>query len=418
MEKKFRAISITHELAGVSIREKFSLSAIEVEGLYIKLSEVLSINESMILVTCNRAEIYYFHENDLNEALIKLWASFKALSAKDFRSSFYTYYDRDAIEHLYRVSIGLKSQILGDIQIFGQVKQAYQSSLDAGMAATLLNRLMHKVFFCHKAVNQETAFKSGAASVSYNAVNVLEKDDLAPLDAKILVVGAGQMGSDICRHLHKKGYSNIFITNRTMSKAEKLAEECDMSVIPFDMHRSMIDEFDVVYSTVTCESPVYYPSHFEDTAVKAVIDVSSPRSVDPKVEQLEIALYNVDKLGKLIDHVMRRREEEIPKVEELIRESISEYMTWTEDLIFSDSVKRFKTTLEELRTQTMASMLKKMNEEEKGLVEEVTKRMLQKIVDLPVMSMKTACLRDQEPSELSETLNELFNIEYKKQVKS
>jgi len=146
--------------------------------------------------------------------------------------------------------------------------------------------------------------------------------------------------------------------------------------------------------------------------------VSSPRSVAQEIESLGISVYNIDRLGRLIDQVMKRREEEIPKVEKLISVSVSEFVLWTEDQTFSDSVRKFKTTLEELRLQTMASMLKKMDDDQKELAEEITKRMLQKIVDLPVLSLKTACMRNQEPSALSDTLNELFNISYKNQVKS
>lgn len=417
MEKLLRAIAITHKVASLQIREKYSLSDLEVDQLYLKLSEVFGVEESMIVVTCNRVELYYFHDVDLNEDIIRLWSSLKGLAARNYFSSFIKYTGRDAIEHLYRTSVGLESSVLGDIQIFGQIKQAYQKAVDVGQASTLLNRLMHKIFFCHKAVAQQTKLKSGAASISYNAVSMLETDLSVPKDANILVIGTGQMGADVASHLSKKSYSNVSITNRTVDKASQLAERFGFEVIPFTDHISLFGNYDVIISTITCDQPVYTKSDLEGTCVKSVIDVSSPRSVSDEIQTLGIGLYNVDQLGKMVGDVLENRKQEIPKVEALIDESINEYTTWTEDLVFSGQVKKFKSVLEELRQQTMLSMVKKMDDQQQELADQLTKKMLQKIVDLPVMSLKTACMRDQEPSQLSESLNELFNMEYKKQVK-
>ena len=416
MDKYCRVISVTHQHVGVETRELFSLSEPEKVDFYLKLKEIFGLQESLMLITCNRAELYYFHSRDISQDLISFWCGYKAISAKDYLSLFTILSDRAAINHLYRVSVGLESKILGDIQIFGQVKQAYQLSADLGQAGTLLNRLMHKIFFCHKAINQETNFKNGAASVSYNAVNVLQ--DHVSLDAKILVIGAGQMGGDICRHLSKKGYKHIFVTNRSISKVQALAEDCSMTVVPYIDHLKLISEFEAVISTISCSSPVYRASHFDNGITQVVVDVSSPRSVHPEVPKPGMVLYNIDSLGTLVDQVLKSREEEIPQVEAMIDESIDDFMAWTEGLVFSDNVQKFKSTLEELRLQTMASMLKKMDEDQIQLAEEITQKMVQKIVSLPVMSMKTACMRDQEPAELGSSLNELFNLEYKSQVKS
>ena len=169
MQTKFRAISLSYKTAPVQIRELISLDEESSHRILLKLREFFSLSDALILSTCNRTEVYYSHELDLSTEIIKLVGLEKGLvdvvNYLDYFEIFNE--DRQAISHLFRVSMGLEAQVVGDIQISNQVKRAYQTSADLEMAGPFLHRLMHTIFFTNKRIVQETSFRDGAASLSY-----------------------------------------------------------------------------------------------------------------------------------------------------------------------------------------------------------------------------------------------------------
>lgn len=410
----FRAVSIAHKLANVEIREKFSLSTEEVDALYIMLKEIHDLNEVLILNTCNRVEVYFFSERtSCNDVAITLCA-FKSLSYINHHSFIKTYEGNKAIEFIHRVAIGLESMVLGDLEIFGQVKQAYQRSVDSAMAGPMIHRLMHKVFYCHKQINQETKFKEGAASISYNAAKAVFS--IKNQDARIMLVGAGKMAKDIAMHLAKKGFNHLAITNRTEEKAKALAEASGAKQLKYKLHKSLIEEFDVVISTISSGEIEFSADQLNENEI-LFIDVSSPRTVAHDVIKTGATLIDIDDLGVMVDDVLEQRKEQIPLVENQVKISVSEMANWQEEMMYSKQILQFKETLMGIQKQAMASALKKMTENEKAMAEEVTQKMIQKIVNLPVLQIKNACKRN-EAEHLSQSLNALFNIENKNSVKS
>ena len=175
MQRNFKALSLSYKSAPVDIRELVSMDDATTRALLIKLKEFFSVTDTLILSTCNRTEIYYAHELDLSLEIIKLLGVEKGL--KDPVSLLEYFHvlhdDKESITHLFRVSMGLEAQVIGDMQISNQVKRAYQASADLEMAGPFLHRLMHTIFFTNKRVVQETAFRDGAASVSYAAVELI-----------------------------------------------------------------------------------------------------------------------------------------------------------------------------------------------------------------------------------------------------
>ncbi len=172
MHNKFRALSLSYKIAPVEIREIISLDESDVHSILIKLKDFFSVTDTLILSTCNRTEVYYSHELDLSTEIIKLIGLEKGLEDVVSYLEYFKIFneDRDAINHLYRVAMGLDAQVVGDMQISSQVKRAYQASADLEMAGPFLHRLMHTIFFTNKRVVQETSFRDGAASISYATV--------------------------------------------------------------------------------------------------------------------------------------------------------------------------------------------------------------------------------------------------------
>lgn len=409
MEKSLWVISLSHEAAGLEVREKFSLTSQQKERVYTQLREIFGFDEVIILSTCNRFEVYYYDELDRHHRLIRFVCSLNSLDASEYLPLFVSYRSNDAIQHLFQVAMGLKSQVPGDQEIYGQVKSAYQMSVDQGMSGVYMNRLLHKVFFCHKSVNQNTNFKNGASSVSYTAVSLIERTLCLPLNTKILIIGAGKMGGDVCRHLVKRGFSNLSVSNRTDGRAYELTEECQVSFVPHYRHREDMRDFEVIISAVSSSEVVYSVSDLLVSNVKVMIDMSAPRSIDQDVQSVGIQLFNLDSLGKIVDEVVRSRQKEIPHVLHEIDLAVAEFNDWVSTLSFTDQVKRFKETLEEIRRQSLASVARKMSADQQILAEEVTQKMIQKIVNLPAITLRSACKRG-NVEELSDSLNELFNV--------
>ncbi len=419
MHHLFQAVSLTHQNSPVAIREQVALAPDEVYQLLRRIKEFTSAQDVLILSTCNRTEIYYSHEEDLSQELIKLLGVIKGI---DRLSRFDDYFIRYAngfptVRHLFRVAMGLESQVVGDLQISNQVKQAYQASADENTASPFLHRLMHTIFYTNKRVSQETAFRDGAASVSYVASELV--DDLAAefVQPKILVVGLGEIGADVCKNiadLPQRAPREVTLINRTASKAETLAQSLGFATRPFAELAQAVAEADVVVSSVAAPEPLITASHLDAAAIhghKYLIDLSVPRSVDPAVEQVAgVLVYNLDDLKSKAHETLSKRVAAVPRVEEIVEEAVNGFGQWAQEMEVSPTIQRLKQTLEQIRQEEMARHLKNLDASEVARVDKITKGMMQKIIKLPILQLKAACQRG-EAETLIDVLNDLFDLE-------
>lgn len=287
MTSIFKAISLSHLKAPISIREKFHLTQEGAASLSDQLSQILGLEEFMVLSTCNRTEVYYQSENELAGEIIRLLCLEKGLA--DFEK-FEKYFDsilepETAEQHLFEVSMGLQSGVVGDLQISNQVKNAYAMSSDMKFAGPFLHRLMHTIFHANKRVQQETAFRDGAASVSYASAELANELVIYHRSPSVLVIGMGEMGRDVVRNLKNSRFQKVALMNRTIERANEMALESNGEVIPFEDLHQVITQFDVVISTVSSSEPIIRPEHFlqnGDFHNKFFIDLSVPRSIDPR----------------------------------------------------------------------------------------------------------------------------------------
>jgi glutamyl-tRNA reductase len=248
MQTKFRVVSLSHKSAPVHIRELISLDELAIERLLLKLKEFFSVADALILSTCNRTEVYYSHESDLSIELIKLIGIERGLANA---ISYFDYFqvlneEQEAVTHLFRVSMGLEAQVVGDIQILNQVKRAYQTAADLELAGPFLHRLMHTIFFTNKRAVQETAFRDGAASLSYATIELIESLTQNIFQPRILLIGVGEIGEDVARNMVHLPTAQLKITNRTLAKAEEIGGPLGFEVIPFESCLTAIEEADVV----------------------------------------------------------------------------------------------------------------------------------------------------------------------------
>lgn len=416
MHNKFRAISLSHKAAPVQIRELISLSEGDIHRILLKLQDIFSLNDTMIVSTCNRTEVYYSHDLDLSTEIIKLIGLEKTLpDVVNYLQYFQVFHnDREAISHLFRVSIGLEAQVVGDIQIANQVKRAYQISADLNLAGPFLHRLMHTVFFTSKRIVQETSFRDGAASLSYATIELIESLTSNTFQPRILLIGLGEIGEDVAKNMVHLPEAKVKISNRTQSKAEDIAKELNFEVVPFEQVEDAMADADVIVSSMLLSEPFITKlkvKKFDIPSYKLLIDLSVPRSIETSVEDIPgVILYNVDNIRSKTTEALEKRLASVPKVEEIIGESTEEFFNWKKEMMVSPTINKLKQSLEQIRQEELSRFLKSTDEKEYAMVDKITKSMMQKILKVPVVQLRAACQRDQA-AEMIEIISDLFNLD-------
>jgi len=416
MNAALKGISLSHHKAPVEIRELIYLHEPVVRKLMISIKEIFNPSELLIVSTCNRTELYYVSESDLSISLIHLLLTEKGITDVQ---SYYGYFDilsesSEAIQHLFEVSMGLKSGIIGDIQISHQIKEAYSISHDVGLAGALLHRLLHTIFHAGKRVQSETAFRDGAASVSYASVETAETAHIQPEDANVLVLGLGEMGADVARNLKFSSFQRVTLMNRSIDKAIQLSEETGFALLPFERLSESFHKFDVIFTSLNIEEPIITPELVLAQPLHHhlyIVDLSVPRAVAPQVEEIPgVVLFNIDEIQSKASAALMKRMEAVPEVKNIIHQELQGFKDWSKELSISPTIHLLKDALESLRKEEIARHLRNMDEKELRLVDEVTKNLMQKIMKLPVLQLKEACKRG-EAENLVEVLHSIFNLE-------
>lgn len=413
MHEKFRVVGLSYHSSPLEMREVVSLNDEENRTFIRAIGEVLELEEVMVISTCNRTEIYYSHDSSkMSEILSMLRLQKGNSNAYDLDKYFNERSGLEAVKHLYRVSLGLDAKVLGDLQISNQVKRAYQASADEQLAGPFLHRVMHSIFYTNKRVSQETAFRDGAASTSYASVALVEQFITNFQDAKVLVLGLGEIGQDVAGNL-SGSHAKITVANRTEETAHLVAGQFQYNSIPFDSVLDNLGDFDVIVSSVSVKEPIIRPEGFDlsKASMKLLIDLSVPRSIDFEVEKIPgFLLYNIDQIEQNTGKIHKQREAAIPEVEAIIHESIQDLENWSQEMELSPVIKKLKQALEDIRQEELTRYLKNADKEQALLLEKATKSMLQKVIKLPVLQLKAACKRG-EADTLVDVLNDLFDLE-------
>lgn len=416
MLDNFKSISLSHKTAPLSVRELIALSEEEAKRLMLRLRDVFGLAELLVVSTCNRTEVYYTFGQDVNREIAQLLLIEKGLIDTDTYLPYFqlTSDHKIAVQHLFEVCVGLHSQVIGDMQIPNQVKQAYQWSADMDMAGPFLHRLMHTIFFTNKRVAQETSFRDGAASVSYAAVDLIDELVGHQAQPRILVVGLGEIGTDVCKNLADRNLKNITLCNRTRAKAESLATQYAFQLADFDQLTAELQQADVVISSVQRDEPLFTPALLQNISVltyKYFIDLSVPRSVDAAVEQIPgVLVYNIDHIRNRADEALNRRVASIPQVEAIVAQAVAEFGDWSKEMMVSPTINKLKNALEQIRRDEIGRYMKTMTPDESEKIDKITRGIMQKIIKLPVLQLKAACKRG-EAETLIDVLNDLFNLE-------
>lgn len=416
MFNSFKVISLSHANAPLELREQFAITADQSQNFLDTIKTVVGLEECMVLSTCNRTEVYFQGSKTDLLTIQKLLCIEKGIAFSDeVAEQFELIIEHiDAVRHLFEVALGLKSKVLGDLQIINQVKKAYQLSADQGFAGPFLHRILHTIFYANKKVCQETAFRDGAASVSYATEEQIEQMTVALDTVKVMVVGLGEIGSDLVRNISQKERYQVIIANRTEEKSISLAKECNVSHLAFEKVLEEVKEVDVLVSAIQKDTYHFLPKHFTSTEklkYQYLIDLSIPRSIDPKIEDhAGILLFNLDQIESQTNEVLAARQRARLDVIEILDASIVDFMDWSKEMIVSPTINKLKNALEVIRKEEIDRYIKNLDQDQINLMDQVTKSMVQKIIKLPVLQLKAACKRG-EAETLIDVLNDLFDLE-------
>ena len=289
------------------------------------------IDECVVLSTCNRVEVY-FRSSNLDEAMAWIYRRLAANNQLDeslLKSGLSFYADDDAIHHLFRVVSGLESMVLGEDEILGQVKIAYQLAVDFGQTGAYLNKLFQKSIRLGKRVREETAVSKGAYSVSSIAVDQIRLDCPEFFGQRILIVGTGTMAVRALKKLHVLGHNDITLTNRTRSSAERFIDQFDVSVISFELALHSLSDYDIVLMATGSKDPLCDQTHFPGTKPIYVVDLGMPRNVDPAVDSLDhVTIIPVDGLLEIANRNIDARRQAYEPIMGIINEESDDYLRW------------------------------------------------------------------------------------------
>ena len=345
----FFVAGINYKKTEASIRGQFAINTDQYKNI-LALAPQKGIDQLFILSTCNRTEIYGFAESA--SSLVELLCSQTTGDRETFEKLTYIKSGTDVVEHLFNVGGGLDSQILGDYEIVGQLKQAVALARQHKMIGSFIERLMNGVLQASKVIKNQTALSGGTVSVSFAAVQYIRKHVSQISEKKILLVGVGKIGRITCKNLvDYTGSKNITLINRTEEKAASLARELGLHFASFEELNEQIALADIVIVATNATEPTILKNQLENSGRKLIIDLSIPYNVEAAVEDLSnISVINVDELSKMKDETIQKRKAEIPKAKSIIAAHIAEFLEWYNMRKHVSVLKAVKNKLEELHS--------------------------------------------------------------------
>ena len=389
------AISINHNTAPVEVREAVYLNNEEIKNLTHSIKNSL-FSEGLIVTTCNRTEIYGIpaNQNLSHQEIQNALLNFKSVTG--LKPEHFQYFSSaNAIKHLFSVATGIDSLLIGDNQIFKQVKDSFQAAEDLNFTGFLMKRIFDSTVKAGRRAISETGISEGAVTVSYAAVQLIEKIFSNLSKKSALVIGAGETGEIAAKHLRERGIGNLTLTNRTYERAGKLAENLSAKILPFENFKDSLHEFDIVLSATSSDSLILTKADVHAAMKKrnynalVLMDIAIPRDIDPETKNIDYVFYNdIDSLNIIVQQNLTKRKEEIPKVEKIIEEELNSFLSWFNSLEVAPTIKNLRDYFESIRLEEVEKNKNKFSSEDQEKLEIITKRIINKILHHPTVELK------------------------------
>lgn len=388
LQKHFYNIGVSYIKADAKKRGKFSLSKDNQIAL-LKSAKDKKFEGVFVLSTCNRTEISGFAEHPYQ--LIQLLCHYSEGTVEEFATISIVHKNQEAINHLFRIGTGLESQILGDYEIVGQLRQSFKMAKSEKTTNAFLERLLNNVLQVSKKVKNETKLSSGTTSVSYAAVQFIIKN-LPDYNSKnILVYGLGKMGKHTCKNLAEYTQNKtVCLINRTEKKATEFVKEyASIRKSEYKNLSQEIKDADVLIVSTGSNKPTILKEHICENKKLLILDLSMPQNVSKDVIDFkDISLVNLDELSKITDETLAVRQKEIPAAEAIIETHKNEFNDWLNDRRFTPAIAALKKSLETIKNDEINFQKKKITNFDEDQAEILTSRFIQKITTHFVRHLK------------------------------
>ncbi len=428
------AVGLNHRMAPVEIRERLAFTDLSLEKALLEFvpngngrqqipdAHHPSVAEGTILSTCNRMEIYALAKDVKSgcEAIQRFISDFHQLPQQEFNDYLYAHSDGEAAAHLFAVASGIDSMIVGEPQILGQVRDAFEEAAAQGAAGRVLSALFRQAISVGKRARTETAISQKAVSVSYAAVELAKKifGDLG--SRQVLLIGAGEMSELTAKNLVDNGAEGIIVANRTYQRAAGLAERFGGRAIGLDRIDRALWTADIVVSSTGAPDFIVGPEMVREAMWMRrnrplfIIDIAVPRDIDPAVQRLDnVYLYDIDDLQSVVEANIRERQKEVVQVEAIIQEELAKFMAWFRSLDVVPTITHLRQQTEEIRRAELAKAMRRLgglSEREKNIVTAMSIGIVNKILHQPIVCLKRHA-NGQNGYLLTEAMCELFGLD-------
>lgn len=412
---RIAVIGVNHNNAPIEIREKVAFSdAKKIDAINYLLD--MEIEEVIILSTCNRSEIYIV-SHDINNSIKdveKFYCDyFKENTIKNY---LFVKRDEESVRHIYNVTAGLDSIVIGEDQILGQVKDALQTAIEIGSSKKILNKLFREAITASKEIKSNLGISDIPVSTSYIAIKNL-KENLGSLkDKKILLIGAGKISLLALKYFEEEEVGTIYITNRTMAKVKEICDNCKglhIETLDFADRYRIINEVDIIFTATSATHTIIkkesMPKLYKNLYI---IDLALPRDVEEDVDSMDLVnIYDIDDLKKLSDENKKKREELCNKGKVIIEKSIEEFYQWMKGIKFDPIIKSLNDRCKEIETDTLDYINRKLDLDckEKKIIEKMIRSSLKRLIREPINNLKEPN-KEEKTSEYIEVINDLFNF--------
>lgn len=414
-------LGLNHKSAPVHIRERISYEGEALQDVLDNLCQHPGISEAVVVSTCNRSEFYCQLEEtsgESSEDALQNWLNQQDIEGVELQQHFYQYHNEEAIQHLFRVASGLDSLVLGEPQILGQLKDAYQTAREQDSLGSQLGKLFEQTFSVAKLVRSETAIGANPISVAYAAVRLAQQIFGELKDSKALLIGAGETIELTARHLDSQGIKHISIANRNVERAQKLARQFGGTGVGIHDIPEELLQADIIISSTASPLPLLGKGTVE-TALKArkhrpffMVDIAVPRDIEPEVAELDdVYLYTVDDLESVIEENRRSRQAAAEDAEQIIRIKTTEFVDWQRSRDANFTITQLRQQVEDINQDAMKKALKAL---EQGKAPEEALNLLSRTLTNKLLHTPSVQLRDaaaEGNSSLLEATQTLFKLD-------
>ena len=416
---KFIAYGLNHRTAPVSVREKYALTPEQVGEALSGLKATAP--QAVFLSTCNRVEFYLAtdHDQESVETVHRFLFKHHKLKPKEIARYFYHYEGPEAFLHLFRVASSLDSMVLGEAQILGQVKEAYEAASAAGTLGPTLNGVFHRAFAAAKRVRSQTEIARMPTNVSSVAVSLAGKIFSPLSERQVLLIGAGEMSELTAKYLYDAGVRGFRIANRTLEKAKTLAASLGGKAMTLDEALAGLSDVDIILTSVAGAQPLLTKEKLEEAMRRRngnslfIIDTGVPRNVEESASEIgSLYLYNIDDLSQMANRNRDERQKASQNAEAILKEEVEKLCSWLNTLELVPTVVRLREKYETARKRELEEFFQKnpaMGEKERKAVEKLTHDLIGKLLHEPTVNIKKV-FHETDRFEYARMLSEIFSL--------